>query len=129
MSTNKHIYMTDLHFEHGQWMNELLFWEDEIVTFKQRLEELVQRWTDKEILAKIEHFQNQFIVHGEVIDTLEAKINKHEKELSHYAIEHPVAIDHVHFSDHSSLRDDINTQRNIYGDLKSDFFKFLAHAM
>lgn len=64
------IYNSDMHFEHLNWRRELAFWEDEIKSFKNRLVEIVKRWTDKNVLAQLEHFQNQFIRHGEVIDTL-----------------------------------------------------------
>ena len=53
---NEIIFNADLHFEHNLWRRELFFWEDEIKSFNKRLEELVQRWTDKEILAQLEHF-------------------------------------------------------------------------
>ena len=63
METNV-IFNSDLHFEHNLWRAELLFWEDELKSFNNRLSELVKRWTDKEVLAQLEHFQNQFVLHG-----------------------------------------------------------------
>ena len=58
------VYNSDLHFEHKQWNSELAFWEDELKTFKNRLSELVTRWTDNEELAQLEHYQNEFILHA-----------------------------------------------------------------
>jgi hypothetical protein len=49
------IYNSTLHFERGQWQSELAFWNDELKLFKNRLSELVTRWTDKEVLAQLEH--------------------------------------------------------------------------
>ena len=46
------IYNEDLHLEHNQWNMELNFWIDELKTFENRLEELVQKWTEVEVLAK-----------------------------------------------------------------------------
>jgi len=126
---SKAIYLTDLHFEHKQWLNESNFWRDEIKTYKNRLGEVVNRWTDKEVLAQAEHFQNQFILHNEKLDQIIHDINKHESKLSKYAIEHPVAIDHVHFDDHSDFRDRMDSQRTIYNDMKKEFFNFLRKAM
>ena len=45
------LFNSDLHLEHVQWNRELSFWEDELKSFNKRLEELVVRWTDKEVLA------------------------------------------------------------------------------
>ena len=52
MIDKKPVYISDLHFEHRLWLSELAFWQDEIGTFKHRLEEVVTRITDKDVLAK-----------------------------------------------------------------------------
>ncbi|MFT4568448.1 MAG: hypothetical protein ACI9FN_003417 [Saprospiraceae bacterium] len=74
----KAIYIDDLHFEHKLWKSQLEFQRDELKVFTHRLEEVVVRWTDKDVLSKVEHFQNVFIRHNEVIDTLIHDINEHE---------------------------------------------------
>jgi hypothetical protein len=129
MSKKHDVYLTDLHFEHERWIKELLFWEDEIDTFKKRLEEVVVRWTDHDMKAAMEQYQNKFIMHNEIIDTLKHDIRKHESQLSHYAMAHPIAIDHVHFDDHVNLRERMDIQRNIYNEMKNDYYKFLTRAM
>ena len=129
MSKDNKVYLSDLHFEHKQWTNELKFWEEEISLFNKRLGEVVVRYTSNEIRAKIEHFQNQFILHDEVIDFLKKDIKKHEKMIAQQAEDHPVAIDRVHFNDHIELRDRMDTQRKIYSDLKSNYFSFLSKTM
>lgn len=125
----KAIYLSDLHFEHRQWTKELQFWQDEIATFQHRLEEVVVRWTDTDVLAQAEQFQNQFIRHREVIDELLHDISTHEQELSTFAEEHVIAIDHQHFGDHTKHRERMDTQRKIYHELKQNFFAFLTRAM
>jgi hypothetical protein len=127
--TENKVYLSDLHFEHVQWLSELRFWDDEIKSFSRRLGDVVMRYTSNEIRAKIEHFQNQFILHDEVIDILKKEITVHEKSIANYAEEHPVAINRVHFDDHVELRDKMDTQRKIYNDLKLEYFGFLSQMM
>jgi hypothetical protein len=129
MVTKDKVYLSDLHFEHVQWLSELRFWEDEIKSFTKRLGEVVERYTSNDVRGKIEHFQNQFILHDEVIDMLKKDVKNHEKQLANIAEEHPVAINRVHFDDHTELRDRMDTQRSIYGDLKSDYYRFLTEMM
>ena len=74
MNQNNVVYISDLHFEHVQWRSELLFWEEQIKSYIKRLEEVVVRWSDNEIRSKIEHFQNQFILHNDVIDVLKKDV-------------------------------------------------------
>lgn len=63
------------------------------------------------------------------MDTLLHDINAHESSLAKYAESRPVAIDHVHFDDHSGLRDRMDRQRDIFGELKKEFFDFLRKTM
>lgn len=122
-------YISDLHFEHVNWNNELAFQRDELKTFQNRLEEIAPRYTSKEVLSRVEQFQNKFIRHNEVIDTLMHDVNAHETTLSDFAKEHPIAVDHVHFEDHSKIREDVETQFEIYKTLKKSFLRFLTETM
>lgn len=123
------IYNSNLHFEHEQWRRELFFWEDELKTFKNRLSELVERYTAKEVLVKLEHYQNQFILHGGKIDDLLEDIEKHESQISGHSIEGKAVLDTVLVKKHLEFRNLIETQRQLYVDLKKDFFRFLSKNM
>jgi len=125
----KVIYNSDLHFEHKQWRSELAFWEDELKSFKNRLEELVNQWTDKEMLAQLEHYQNAFIRHGEVIDTLQHDINVHETSMSNHDIKGEDILDRSLVKNHIEFRNRMEIQRQIYADLKKEFFRFLSKYM
>ena len=123
------IYNSDLHFEHKQWRSELAFWEDELKTFKNRLEELVIRWTDKDMLAQLEHYQNAFVRHGEVIDTLQHNINVHETNMSNHDAKGEDVLDLILAKNHIEFRNRMEIQRHIYADLKKEFFHFLTKYM
>ncbi|SDH31312.1 hypothetical protein [Winogradskyella thalassocola] len=123
------IYNSDLHFEHNQWRSELAFWEDELKSFKNRLEELVLRWTDKDMLAQLEHYQNAFIRQGEVIDILQHDIHVHEANMSALDNEGEDALDRVLVKNHVEFRNRMETQRHIYAELKKEFFRFLTKYM
>lgn len=124
------IFNSDLHFEHVQWKNELSFWEDEIKSFRLRLEELVIRWTDEDVLKQLEHYQNKFILHSEIIDQLQHSINEHEKEMSEIDMTEKVsAMDIAHTKSHLAFRKKMETQRALYAELKTNFYKFLSEYM
>ncbi|MCF4101390.1 hypothetical protein L1I30_06915 [Gillisia sp. M10.2A] len=122
-------FNSDLHFEHVQWQRELLFWEDELKSFKNKLEELATRWTDKSVLAQLEQFQNKFIRHGEVIDELQHEINVHETNMAEHSIKNEEVLDYSLLKNHINFRSKIETQRSIYQDLKKDLFRFLSKYM
>ena len=123
------LYNSDLHFEHVHWRRELSFWEDEIKSFKNRLEELVMRWTDKDVMAQLEHYQNQFIRQNEVIDGLQHQINVHETNMSEHDIKHEDVLDCSLVKNHIEFRNKMETQRKIFEELKKEFFNFLSKYM
>lgn len=122
-------YIADLHFDHMEWINSLRFYKEEIAILERRLEEIVRRNNKPDVLAELEHFQNQFIREKEVIDELRHDIKVHENFLEKESKEHPVAIDHRYFTDHTELRDRFVTFEKIYAELKLEFHKWLAKHM
>lgn len=123
------IYNEDLHFEHELWNSELAFWEDELKSFKNRLSELVTRWTDKKVLAQLEHYQNEFILHGGVIEDMQETIEEHEINIAGHSSNGFESMDIPMVRTHLELRQKMETQREIYGDLKKEFFRFLSKYM
>lgn len=129
MSTTTNVYISDLHFDHMVWNKELDFYKDEIHIFENRLGEISIRWTDQDVLAQLEHFQNQYIREKEVIDHLVHDINRREMALTNFAKDHPMDLEHVHFEDHRDLRDRMIIFRKIYTDLKHEFHGFIRKYM
>lgn len=126
MDRKKHVYLSDLHFDHQLWINELSFFRDETGIYEKRLATLVRNWTDHDVLSQLEQFQNQFIRQREVIDILEHEVKLHEEKLARYAKDHTIAIDHVYFTDHDELKGQMERFRAIYQELKDKFYAFMA---
>ena len=123
------IYNSDLHFEHVQWHRELAFWEDELKSFKNRLSELVSRWTNQDVLTKLEHYQNEFTLHGGIIDEMQEVINEHEIRIAGQSKTGKDVLDAPLVKKHLEFRHKMETQRQIYADLKKEFFRFLGKYM
>lgn len=121
------IYDSDLHFEHKQWQRELEFWQDELKTFNHRLEELVEKYEGKEVLEKLEHYQNEFILHREIIENLLETIEEHEANIAEHSKMGMVSLDVPAVKRHLEIRTQMEDERYIYADLKKEFFEFLTH--
>jgi hypothetical protein len=121
---------SDLHFEHKQWEGELRFWEDELKTFNHRLEELIGRFQNQSSLVKLEHYQNEFILHQGHIEKLREEIEKHESALAGQSkTDDFESISLALMKGHLAFREKMETQRRIYSDLKKEFFGFLTDHM
>ena len=123
------IYNSNMHFEHEQWKGELAFWKQELLFFNNKLSELVTRWTNKDVLAQLEHYQNEFILHGGVIEDLLESIEKHETRIAGQSKIEEEAIDTQLAKKHIEFRNRLEAQREIYVELKKQFFRFLEKYM
>lgn len=125
----KVIFNSDLHFEHKQWCSELAFWEDELKLFNHRLDELVHRWTKKEVLKQLEHFQNEFVLHKDMIEKFCEEIEAHEARIAAQESTDSTVLDTNLVKSHIKFREKMERQRQIYAELKKDFFHFLTQYM
>ena len=119
----------DLHFEHEHWLREIDFWEDELKSFTRRLEELVTRWSSHDVLSEIEKFQNQFTIQKEEFDSLKNQIDMHEKNMADHYEKNEDVLNKMFVNQHITLREVMETERNLYGSLKREFFQFLTKYM
>lgn len=126
---NEIIFNSDLYFEHKQWRRELFFWEDELRSFKNRLDELVKRWTDNNMLAQLEHYQNQFIIQENVINDLQDEIHIHEINIANHSKNGKDVLEIEFVQKHIEFRNHMETQRTIYNNLKQEFYRFLSEYM
>ena len=127
--TEKRVHLQDLHSDHQIWLNTLRFCKDEITIFEKRMEDIAKRNTVSDVMAELEQFQNQYIRQREVIDELRHDIKQHENHLEKFVKDHPVASDHVLFTDHSGFRDRVHTFEKLYHELKAEFMRWLADRM
>lgn len=123
---NELIYNVNLHFEHEIWQRELNFWEDELKSFHLRLDELADRWTDHEVLVKIEKFQNRFMIQEKEIDALKDQIAMHELNMSGHYEKNEDVLNKTFVNQHIQFREILERERNLYQTLKKDFFRFLT---
>lgn len=129
MEKTKKKHLSDLHFEHKLWDMETRFYEDELKLYQTWLEEVAGKNTHIDVQVEVEHFQNQFLIQKKALSTLRHQSKAHEQWLSKYAEAHQTAIDHVHFADHATMRDNVDTFRKLYVDLKAEFKRFLEEKL
>ncbi len=131
MSTTKEarVHISDLHSDHRIWQNALEFYKQEVGLLEDRIAEIAERNTAQDVRAEVEQFQNRYIRQKEVVDTLRNKINHHTDALAREYKDHPVAIDHRLFADHTGLREEMTTFEKLYRELKDELNRWLTKWM
>ncbi len=121
--------IAQLHAEHKEWMSKLDFYSDEITVMKSRISEVASKNNGKDILAQVEHFQNQCILQKENIDILKHEIKKHESALEANINANPTASDHRSVENHPQHSEDVNSFEKIFNELRHEFNNFLSKTM
>ncbi len=122
-------YVYDLHAEHREWLNKIAFYKDEIKIMRHRLEQVTEKNTSKEVLALVEHFQNQLIVQDEQNDILRHNVKEYENVIEDHLKKNEVAADRLKWDDHTNMRDQVDTYEKIFNDLRKELIGFLAKWM
>ena len=116
----------DLHEEHIQWINKMLFYKDEMKVMQNSLSEVAGKNTDREVQALVEHFQNQLIVQNVQADILKHTIKQYENTIETHLSKNDVAADKLKWDDHSDLREKVEMFEKIINELRGELIVFLA---
>ncbi|MEL7122390.1 MAG: hypothetical protein AAFO07_23295 [Bacteroidota bacterium] len=115
------------HLDHQVWNNQLNFYADELKIFENYLSKLVGKLSNRDLLAEVEHFQNQFIRQKEVLDQLKHDIKVNEQRLSR-EIQNGFRMSEEDQKVHEKLREQVLIFDRIYKELKVEFQQFLLSA-
>lgn len=127
MKTEEKIY--DQHAEHTDWLSKMKFYTDEILVIKNRLGEIASKNTDKEILAHVEHFQNQMIIQKNNIDEISHAIKLDEEALQKEIKDNPTAVDHRKVAYHAKEKDAVDSFEKNFNEIRTEFKVFAAKWM
>lgn len=127
MSNNASIYTQ--HAENTEWLQKLDFYKDELRILTGRLEEISSKYTDKEVLAEVEHFQNQWIIQRNNIDEIAHTIRAHEQTLIDEINNNPVAVDHRKTEYHAKEQELVEGFEKNFNEIREAFNRFASKWM
>lgn len=107
-------------FDHVLWIAKLKHYKNEIVTLESRLEAIANMGGKTEMLAKVEHFQNAFIVQKSNVNDILHAIKMDEKNQRYERIMNPES----RIQSVSKEKDLAETFEKTMNELKSEFEKF-----
>ncbi len=115
---------------HNDWMRGLEFYTQEIAIMKNRLTEVAGKNTDKSVMVEVEHFENQFIIKKDTIDTLSHNIRENVNKISHQAENSSAGfVDENLVAIHDELGAQVKTEEHAINELRHEFNRFAAKWM
>lgn len=125
MKTSK-VHMDSLHMDHRFWNTQLNFFKDELTIFSDWLGKVSQANTEPMVKIKVEQFQNRILLQDSAIEKISKAIKSHESHLAEEAKQNTVASDHLRFTDHTEIRNEVASASAIQETLKQEFNRFVA---
>ncbi len=117
------------HEENTDWLNRLSFYKDDMAILVKRLEEIASKNSATEVLANVEHFQNQFIIQRNNIDEIKHLVNQNETALKKEIESNPVAVDHRKMEYHAQEKELVEQFEKNFNELREAFNEFSAKWM
>lgn len=105
------------------WKTEIDAARESIRSMRVQLEHIVNGKQDEEVLAQVEHFQNQFIRQMEVADEMYHDLKQCAKKISNNG-ELTIMHDDRPVEDCETMGDRMNTFRRLFNDLQGEFQQF-----
>ena len=119
----------NLHHEHKEWLNKLLFYRDKLKLMRNQLEKAAKKKLSKESLAFLDHFENQIHIHNTEIGILNHDIRTFEKKLEESAHSMPIAVDMRQVYSRPNFNEKLERFEKLFNDLRKELFSFLAKVM
>ena len=117
--------LIEMKSEHDQWQNKITFYRDEIKQLNRDLALVASPRAPKEVMASVEHFQNQFIRQREVLDIIRHEFKEHENLIEKLETDRVSEPDEIIKKMHTTQRDKIDQFEKIFNDLRGEFNIFL----
>jgi hypothetical protein len=117
------------HEENTDWLSRLHFYRDEIAIFKSRLEEIARKNTGKEVLAQLDHFQNQMQVQLENIDHIRHAVQMNEHAIAEEVRLNPMIVEQRQMEYHEHEADLVLTFEKTFEAFRKELNRFLSKWM
>ena len=115
--------------DHLEWLKSIDFYEDEFDTLEKRLMEIADKNSGQEVMAGVEHFQNQFMIQRKNISELKHVIKRHTHQVFEDVKEHAGRVEVIQIGDHQKIDEDVTLFEKTINELRQEFNLFLAKWM
>jgi hypothetical protein len=120
----------ELHFDHELWLAEMAFWKQEIDILDKYLAAVIITLADKDSRGEVDHFQNQFFIQRNFINSLKNDVKAQEKLISQLEVDiNNRLLQQKKADDEYEIRDKMLTNEKLYNELKLSFKEWLSNKL
>jgi hypothetical protein len=121
--------ITDQALTHKEWLNLIGFYNDDLRIMENRIAEVNAKNTATEVLAMVDHFQNQIIIQRAHLEDLQRAIVHKQDANTADILKNPIAADHRRTNVDSELHEKMERFRDLFYELRKELLVFLSKTM
>lgn len=121
--------LNKLHHQDNDWLRELDFYLDELSILSKRLEEVAGANNGQSVMAKVEHFQNKFIMLREQLDILRHDVNHRNELVTEISKDKPEHTNEKSNEVSGKLQSRMKDFSHSVADTRYEFNRFLADVL
>ena len=125
----KHINIKHITNLHSDALRGMDFYDQELNILQERLTEIAGKNTAIEVQERVDHFQNQFIIHSSVVNLLRQALHDNSKKIKMEVHELAGFVDAGDIEENEDLYGDYLTEEKIFNELRHEFNRFAAEWM
>ncbi len=131
-TTNNYILqpsLVEMHRASLDCLSTIALWKRELKFFQKLLDRYAPQFFQLEDKKRIDHFQSLLTYYsGELVDVLNSKIRKHEKNLARMLQEKNES-DTIYFSEHKDLLTQVEAFSKSYDEFHHELYDFIEKVM
>ncbi|UOE49806.1 hypothetical protein MTO98_01810 [Mucilaginibacter sp. SMC90] len=104
----------------------LAFYKEELHILQERLQEIAGDNTAQEIQEKVEHFQNQFLIHGNYLEELRQTIQANDQDIAAELVLTGTRVPENIATAHSRIHERYLNEERMFNELRHEFNRFAA---
>ncbi|WP_295711476.1 hypothetical protein [Mucilaginibacter sp.] len=105
------------------------FYKQELGILQERLQEIAADNTTREVQEEVEHFQNQFLIHGNYLDELKHDIHVNDQDIEAELLLTGTMVSEAVANEHSLIHERYLNEEKIFNDLRHEFNSMAAKWM
>ncbi|MES2265111.1 MAG: hypothetical protein V4520_00030 [Bacteroidota bacterium] len=126
--------MKNINIKHIKNLNNdalrgITFYKQELTILQERLEEVAADNTAREVQEKVDHFQNQFLIHGNYLDQLKHDINANDRRFEAELLQTGTQVPETLATEHTLIHERYLNEERIFNELRHEFNRFAAEWM
>jgi len=114
---------------HNDALRGLDFYRQELTILQERLDEITAENTGVEVLEKVDHFQDEFIIHKKYLDELYREIHKNLRDIEEQIKGNSGFVAGGEIERNQYLYEQYVTEEKLFNELRHEFNRFASEWM